>query len=995
MSNLLEIQRPPDRYAPLNVQQRAAVLHGEGPLLVVAGAGTGKTRVITERIRHLIETYPDLAGENILGLTFTDKAAGEMKHRVIQAVGQRGKAVWLSTFHSFCLNAILVRLRPELRVLENVDHWILLRRNLARLKLERFRRLAEPGQFLGDFVDFLSRCQDELVRPDDYQRYADRLAEAHEHEKASLHVEMRRVREEELARQLEIARVYRASEALLRETSVVTFGRAQLEAVQELRTNTALLNELRERYRYILVDEFQDTNIAQIELLWLLAGRRRNIVAVGDDDQAIYRFRGASFGSFVIFLDRFAGVMASSEDLARSIESLTENYRSTGRILRVASQVIAQNEKSPLLPKKQLTAQKPEGEKIRIVELGHTEDEAQWIAAELERLHHARCRWRDFAVLFRQHVHRDRLVEALAARQIPFVIKNLTILQNTVVRDLIAYLRLIAAPSDNVACARVLAAAGWGLEPSDLVRLSERASKGRGLSLWDALQSAQGELLFSTDRKRTGELVALVTRLRQRVAQIPVSELLDELATELELAVLVSREDRAYLDRFSRFVREWQVKSTTERLAEFVEYLDYFEQAGGEINLDEEASSDAVQLMTVHAAKGLEFEHVFVMRLTQGGFPAHARPRVLEFPPELMKEEKPKGDFHIQEERRLFYVALTRAREHLTLTTVVNKRSKPSLFLDDILMDPRIQKRDIQRLAPTAPRAAPAPRDAAPAEASLFDPARECARVYSQIARWAETYHPPAFEPLQLSVSAIETYDACPQKYLFRQVWGIRGGPRAATSFGSVMHNTIRQFIAGLRKNRPMPFEEVEAIFLREWTSAGFEDTYQEVEYKKDGLEQLRAFHSSVVESPPDVLAQEKYFELPMENNVVVTGRIDQVNRLGAKEQEIVDYKTGKPKLEPQAKKSLQLSLYALAAREMLDYNPVRLVFYNLQTNAPVVTTREEKQLAEAQETVQEVAADIRTGQFAPKPGFLCKSCEFRPLCPAHEQIVSIHPGKA
>jgi CRISPR/Cas system-associated exonuclease Cas4 (RecB family) len=209
------------------------------------------------------------------------------------------------------------------------------------------------------------------------------------------------------------------------------------------------------------------------------------------------------------------------------------------------------------------------------------------------------------------------------------------------------------------------------------------------------------------------------------------------------------------------------------------------------------------------------------------------------------------------------------------------------------------------------------------------------------------------------------------------------------------MHNTIRQFIAGLRKNRPMPFEEVEVIFLREWTSAGFEDTYQEVEYKKDGLEQLRAFHSSVVESPPDVLAQEKYFELPMENNVVVTGRIDQVNRLGAKEQEIVDYKTGKPKLEPQAKKSLQLSLYALAAREMLDYNPVRLIFYNLQTNAPVVTTREEKQLAEAQETVQEVAADIRIGQFAPKPGFLCKSCEFRPLCPAHEQIVSIHPGKS
>src|SRR5262249_2439235 len=490
MSNLLEIHRAPDRYALLNAQQRAAVLHGEGPLLVVAGAGTGTTRVITERIRHLLETYPDLAGENILGLTFTDKAAGEMKHRVIRAVGERGKAVWLSTFHSFCLNAILLRLRPELRVLENVDHWILLRRNLARLKLEHFRRLAEPGQFLGDFVDFLSRCQDELVTPDDYQRYANRLAEAHEREKASLPMETRCVREEELARQQEIARVYRTSEALLGETGVVTFGRAQLEAVQELRRNTALLDELRDRYRYILVDEFQDTNIAQIELLWLLAGRRRNIVAVGSDDQAIYRFRGASFGSFMIFLDRFAGVKASSDDLACSIQSLTENYRSTGRILRVAGQVIGQNEKSPLLPKKQLTARKPEGEKVRIVELGQAEEEAQWIAVELERLHHGGGRWRGFAVLFRQQVHRDRLVEALAARQIPFVIKNLTILGNTLVRDLLAYLRVIAIPSDNVACARVLAAGGWGLEPCELVRLSERASKGRGLSLWDALGSA-------------------------------------------------------------------------------------------------------------------------------------------------------------------------------------------------------------------------------------------------------------------------------------------------------------------------------------------------------------------------------------------------------------------------------------------------------------------------------------------------------------------------
>ncbi len=988
VAKLLEIPRPADPFELLNPQQRAAVRHGEGPLLVVAGAGTGKTRVITERIRHLLEADSALPGHAILGLTFTDKAAAEMKHRVVRAVGERGKDVWLGTFHAFC-RALLTEANPALQVLDEIDHWILLRRNLPRLALDRYRHLAEPGQFLGDFVKFFSRCQDELVSPDDYQRYADDLAARYAREKRSLEPDAQRLREEEIARQQEIARVYRSSDLLLRERNLATFGGLLLGAVRELEAHPARLREL--RYRYILVDEFQDTNIAQLELLWLFAAEHRNILAVGDDDQAIYRFRGASFGSFTIFLDKFAGARLAASGAAAPIQPLTHNYRSTGRILRVAAQVIAQNERSPLLPEKQLTPQKPAGEKIRIVELASAGDEAQWIAGEIERLHRAGAPWRAFAALYRMHTHRERLVETLAARRIPFQIKNLSILDNTLVRDVMAYLRLIVAPSDNVACARVLAAAGWGLEPADLVRLCERASAARGLALWDALESAQGELPFAKRGPRTAELVALLARLRRRAQHATAVELLDDLADALELAVRVSPADRKYLDRFAEFVRQWEPKSATRRLAEFVEYLEYFRQAGGQINLDAEAAEDAVQLMTVHAAKGLEFDHVFVMRLVRGAFPANPRPRVLDFPEELMKEERPHGDFHIQEERRLFYVALTRARERLTLTTVVHKRSKPSVFLEDIQMEPQLFRSDVQQLAPKLPSpGAAAAAEPRPEDGSLFDPAGERARVYSRIARWAESYHPPAFEPLQLSASAIDTYLSCPQKYLFQRVWSIREGPQAATSFGSVMHNTIRQFIAELRKKRRMPFAEVEDIFLREWSSAGFEDAYQEQAYKKDGLEQLRAFHASCVAAPPEVIAQEKSFALPLDHNVIVTGRMDQVNRLGPQGEEIVDYKTGRPKLEAQARKSLQLSLYALAAREVFEWDPARLVFYNLQNNQAVVTTREDKDLSQARETVQEVAADIRAGQFPARPGFLCKSCAFQPLCPAHEQLFPI-----
>jgi DNA helicase-2/ATP-dependent DNA helicase PcrA len=986
MADLFEHGSAPAPGIQLNPEQRAAAHHGEGPLVVVAGAGTGKTRVITERIRYLLETQRELSGGEILGLTFTDKAAAEMKHRVIAAARERGEtaveraqAVTLSTFHSFC-NALLQEVNPELRPIDKIDHWILLRRNLPLLQLEQFRRLAEPGQFLGDFVDFFSRCQDELVTPDDYQRYADEQAESFRRVRGAMPEDERQIRDVEIAKLKEIARAYRASDLLIRERKLLTFGTQIMDAVVRLREDDALREKLRVRYRYILVDEFQDTNIAQLELLWLLGGDRPNLVVVGDHRQAIYRFRGASFGSFTIFLKRFAAESRAAQD--RLLRPLTLNYRSAGRILRVAGQAIRHNEKPSNIPEYPLTAVREDGDKVRIVTHPSSDAEAQWVASEIDRLHRAGAKWRTFAVLYRGHAHRDKLVEVLKARKIPFVIKNLSILSHSLVRDLIAYLRLIDQPSDDVACARVLAIPAWGLDASALVRLAERAAKSKGMSLWDTLQLAQREIPFSDGDRHAGELVEFIGELRKKAHRLTAAELFDELSEALEINSVVAAEDRKYFDRLAQFVREWQPKSETQRLKEFVEYLDYFEQAGGSINLEQE-SGDAVQLMTVHAAKGLEFDHVYVLRLIQRGFPAGERPRVLEFPAELMKEEQPQGSFHIQEERRLFYVALTRARHRLTLNTVEHKRSKPSPFLDDILMDAQIKRRDVEQIAP-APANGPAA--SSEAEPALFELPQRHARIGSRIAEWAATYRPPVAEPLQLSPSAINTLEACPQKYLFSRAWCLRGGPAAAISFGSVMHNTIKYFIGELAKGRALPFEEVAKKFELEWTSAGFEDEYQEQEYKKDGVAQLRAFHASTLAAPPEVVAQEKAFELSLENNVVLTGRMDQVNRIAPGEEEIVDYKTGKPRAEDKAKKDMQLSVYALAAREVFDWNPMRLTFYNLQTNQAVSATRDDKKLNKVRSEIQEAAADIRAGKFPPKPGFWCKFCDFESICPAREQ---------
>jgi DNA helicase-2/ATP-dependent DNA helicase PcrA len=973
----------------MNAAQRRAIEHGDGPLLVIAGAGTGKTRVITERIRHLFERDSSLLGENILGLTFTKKAAGEMLRRVRKACGERANGITLTTFHAFC-ETILKEGAPGRAPLETVDHWILLRRNMRRLQLDKYRRLAEPGQFLTDFIQFFSRCQDELVSCEKYKEYAEGLAAKLEAERLQSDEETYNERLEEVEKQLEIARAYSASEELLREKNAVALNGLMTEAVKLLENDTALREKLQTRFRHVLVDEFQDTNIAQLRLLELIAAPPRNIVVVGDNDQAIYRFRGASFGSFKLFLQRFAGWKAG-QDSTKLRVLLQENYRSTPNILRVATQAISHNETSADFPQKVLNASKNEGEKVRIVELAGQEEEASWVAGEMERGHTAGRRWRDFAVLYRQHAHRDLLVEELTRRKVPFVISNLSILDHPLVRDVLCYLRLIAHPYDDVACTRVLAAPAWGLKPPEIVRLAERARKERK-AIYDVLQLPQGELPFDASPAALGTLLEFLGEQRKTMKRHTAREILSDLTEWLEIAQRASGQDRKYVQRLAEFVTEWEAKSATRQLAEFLEYLDYYQQANCVISLnDDEAPGDAVQLMTVHGAKGLEFPQVFVLRVNSRAFPVSDRKPLFEFPLELMKEELPEGDYHTQEERRLFYVALTRAEDRLTLTTITEKKSRVPLFIEDILMDAATKRRDVMQIAPRVMIAGGEDEFAASqeAEAQLF-PASGPAKIFSRVAKWAETYCPEISEPLKLSPSSVMGYRSCPQQFLFQKLWSIEGQARATLTFGRVVHSTIRRAMTEMKKGNLLRFEEVQRIYENEWSALGFEDDYQEQEYKKDGLEQLRTFHAAVLKAQPEILEQEKGFELDLENNVTVKGRIDQINSLGRKDVEIVDYKTGKPRKDSEAKKDLQLSIYAIAVKEILELNPVRLVFHYLQNNERQETTRDAKQLAEAQAMVQEAAAEIRAGEFTAKPGFHCRSCSYEPICPAHEEALAV-----
>ena len=988
----------------LNAEQLQAVEHGTGPQLVIAGPGSGKTRVITQRIVHLLEHAPQLQPHNILALTFTDKAAAEMQHRVRQALPELESSPQISTFHAFAY-FLLRQVHFERPLLDEIDVWIFLRRRMAQLELDYYQKLAEPGAFLHDLNEFFSRCQDELIEPDDFAAYV-REVERDFLARAALPEDLQLEREE-VAKLKELARVFRHSRRLIEEAGSSSLGSLISEAVRLLDRDGELLERCRSRYHYVLVDEFQDTNFAQVELLRRLVGPPFNITAVGDDDQAIYRFRGASHGAFQMFDDAFPG---------HATVYLDRNYRSTRRILRAATTVIAKNDRYE--NKKALRTENAEGPSVYLLACPDYESEAGWIAGEVDRLTRRGRGYGEIAVLYRAHHYRDLLVAEFRRRDIPFAIRGLSLLATPLLRDLVAYLRLIQSPHDNVSLTRVLLATHWRF-PEDLaLAVRKQAVKDR-CSIWSALEALERTLL-SAELKSTGwpELAKMVQEFRKAAESTPVTDLFDRLVERLTLTFLPGDPDAARLDAFHKFLAAWEPKSETKKLGEFMEYFEYFLEAGGMIEAPEpEHPANAVQMMTVHAAKGLEFPIVFILSVARQRFPHREERPVIAFPDELRKGPPIPPDIHLQEERRLFYVAMTRARERLYVSSVGAAGKKPSVFVDDLLSDPVVRTRDIERVAvpeqSAAGSARQAPRATAkpssppaqdvPGQASLFD-LTESDYVHPDLAAWAN--RTPEVSPngkLQLSATAIERYRECPLRFKYTHYCKIPTGAQAALTFGSIMHQSVRHFFR-LRREGAAGYESVKEFYLRAWKDVGFEDSYQEQTYKQAGLDQLRAFveQQNAVAIPAEELGSEERFSLDL-GDLVLDGRIDQINPWsvasaagGANASpgrspalpavELVDYKTGRPRSQKDADKSLQLSIYALAARRELHVNPVRLTFYNLTNNQPVSTVRTAKDLDKALAEIREVASNIRGLKFDPRPGFGCKYCEFVPICPAHEE---------
>jgi DNA helicase-2/ATP-dependent DNA helicase PcrA len=986
-------------------RQRQAIEHVDGPILVIAGAGTGKTTVLTQRVANLIReghARPD----EILALTYTENSAAEMLARVQSELkGTAIDGLQACTFHAWCFR-LLQRRGAGFGVLDDKDLWVFLRRRIRDLRLKHFVRAANVGQFLDSLLDFMRRCQDELVGPEEYARYVERIerGEIPLPRVAKSKTQADLEKGEVLERCQEIARVFATVENILREKNLGTFGHMITKAYQLLKDDSRLLEEERLRTRFVLVDEFQDANFAQVEILSLLAGTAANVFAVGDPDQAIYQFRGASSEAFTLFVRNFP---------AARVVVLGKNRRSLAPILRCAFGIVNDNppvfgstpgqtlsqkrisisyQRTPLESLRDEEA-KQKGEPaaaapVEIVTWRDKEVEAADLARRIQKKRKdknkdkdQRCRWSDFAVLYRQHHHRDELVQELAERGIPFSIEGLDVLDTAEVRDVVAGLAAAVSPNDAASLFRVAALPQFGIDPMEL-RAAMRAVRREDLDLRTvlgrlpkgaaALESVENvHREMGKDGVRADDAVNLVIR-----------------NFGLQRSALVGA--------FLKFVEAWQKKAIAETgsPSEFLEYLDYFVQAKGAVPLPRgDEDDDAVQLLTAHAAKGLEFRHVAILRGSSASFPLAYREPLVAFPPELRRSDASSSGrlatddktLHEEEERRLFYVAMTRAKDTLAIYAHQGrgkKDPKPTQFLREFMARPAYKQFW-------------STHSAAAVQDTLFaEEEQRIALQQSNVAGWL-LMEPLANFVTGLSASAVEIYEECPLRFKLEREWNLPRDVSAALHYGAAMHGVLRTFYDAQRYGREISDDDLLEQFRAQLASAGIADRYQYELYLRQGREQLRQFFDGARNAPPpEVLETESKFELQM-GSLKLAGRIDRMDRLSPDAVAIVDYKTGKPKSQEDADKSLQLSLYALAARDALGKRADRLIFHNLENNTPVCTRRTEAELEVAKLRVQKVAEGIARGEFPPNPKYHCAFCPYRNLCPATEKVVAAPQKKS
>jgi len=953
----------------LNKEQKEAVEHGDGPLLIIAGAGTGKTTVITERIKHLIASERAKPAE-ILALTFTEKAAREMEERVDVAMPYGYFDMWIMTFHGFCdrvmrAEALQIGLPTRFRLMGEAEATRLVRDNLFEFDLEYFRPLGNPNKFIGGLLQHFGRLQDEDISPTEYISWA---------KTRKLKNSKLQNKEEQIEniKWLELAGAYRKYDELKVREGAMDFGDLITKTLQLFRDRGNVLRNYRERFKYVLVDEFQDTNYAQNELAMMLAGEAANITVCGDDDQSVYRFRGAAVSNILQFRKLYPKA---------KVVTLNKNYRSTQEILDKAYSLVQHNNPDRLevvenVDKKLVSQVSGNGEPVGFIHVGRVENEAEEVAEVIKRLSsEERYRWADFAILVRANNHAEAFGRALGRHSIPyqFLGPGRLFKQGEVV-DLVSYLRVLADLEDSVSFYRLLSIEELGVDQRETARLGSYAKK-KNISLFEAAEEIGG--------KEVSDLVKLVHKHlkllpRETAGQI-LYYFLEEtgLLTRLLDPKSVEAEKRAAnISKFFDKLKTYEVEHEDASVVAVVDWIELASEVGeSPLAADTDWNRvNAVNILTVHSSKGLEFPVVFLVNLVNGRFPPYERAEQIPIPDELIKETLPGGDYHKQEERRLFYVGMTRAERRLFFTA----------------SDYYGEGKRVMRLSPFI-------FEALGEEAVAGEQTADYSKQQSLLGyEEAVVSSPKAVGKVHidyLSYSQVQSFEVCPLHYKLQYLVRVPMRPTSALSLGSSVHSTLKDFYLAAKASEKVSEKKLVSLLEENWIDEGYKSKKHErkawgrargliVEYFRREFDAKRL---------PALVEQKFVVPLPYkkgEKRLKIGGVIDRVDILENGDIEIIDYKTGESvPSQSEVDKNEQLSFYGLAATRIMeepfgkDVGQIKLSLYFFEEQKKITTVRTREQLEKMIERIYDVRRQIEESDFACSGGYLCRNCEYKLFC--------------
>ena len=689
-------------YDTLNTPQREAVFHTDGPLLILAGAGSGKTRVLTHRIAYLI-AEKDINPWNILAITFTNKAAQEMRERVDQITGEMGSSIWVSTFHSTCVRILrryIDRLGYDTNfTIYDTDDQKTLMKEVCR-KLDIDTKKYKERSLLAQ----ISHAKDELITPDEMLMNAG----------ADFN-------------QKKVAEVYREYQNALRRNNALDFDDLIVKTVELFQNCGDVLEYYQERFRYIMVDEYQDTNTAQFKFISLLASRYENLCVVGDDDQSIYKFRGANIGNILGFERVFPDA---------KVIRLEQNYRSTRNILNAANEVIANNTERK---SKTLWTENPEGEKIHFRQFMNGFEEAEYVVGDISKKHRENtAHYRDCAILYRTNAQSRLFEEKCLLANIPYkIVGGVNFYARKEIKDLLCYLKSIDNAADDLAVRRILNVPKRGIGATTVGRVQDYADN-MNISFYDALRVAEEVPSIGRSLSKIDGFVTFIQSLKSKAEAYTVTELLEEVIDLTgyvdELKAEDTEESRARIENIDELISKTvSYQETMEAEQREATLSGFLEEIALIADIDSvEADQDYVLLMTLHSAKGLEFPYVYLAGMEDGIFPSS----MCIF----------SGDSSdMEEERRLCYVGITRAMKELTLTSAQQRMIRGETQYNRVSRFVREIPRELVELGHTVQNRKPS--------------ASETPSPKSSYMQMKQNFHAKVFQPQNFKVTKASSLD--------------------------------------------------------------------------------------------------------------------------------------------------------------------------------------------------------------------------------------------